>query len=140
MTFFTCTLQLLLFAVSLLIPTLVAVRMLSAAGRDAAAAAAATRLLEYFLLVCCLQHLLSSFPVSVLLRVLPTSLLLLLKLAAAAALAAPALGLPSKVLCFATAHYEEYLKGAAAAAEEKILKPLKANVQHALDMARQRTQ
>ena len=140
MVVFTCILQLLLGLVSLVVPTVVAVHLLSAKGRDAASAATARYLLQYFLLLCCLEQLLQSFPVAAVLRLLPTSLLLMVKLAVATALAMPALSLPPKISSFCLSHYDEYFTAALAAAEEKVLKPIKENVERALDAAKQRSQ
>ena len=87
-----------------------------------------------------MQQLLSTFPVRLLLRVLPCSLVLLLQLAAATALAIPSLSLSQRIVSFCLAHGDEYIRAAAAAADSKLLQPLKQNVQRALDAARQRTQ
>ncbi|OEH75141.1 transmembrane protein [Cyclospora cayetanensis] len=140
MTVATCILQFLVLFVSLVVPTVVSVHLLSTKGRDAAGAAAARRLLEYFLVLCCLQQLLQCFPVSTVLHLLPAGLALLLKLAAASALAIPALSLPPQIVSFALAHYDEYLTAAVTAAEQKILLPLKANVTKAIEAGRQRVQ
>ncbi|KAL8444704.1 hypothetical protein Emed_006111 [Eimeria media] len=67
---------------------------------------------------------------------LPASLTLLLKLLVCVALAHPRMRLPEKVVSFSIAHYQEYLHAAVATAEERVIKPLKANVKDALEAAK----
>lgn len=135
MGFVAVCLHLLIGVVSLLLPTFGAFYLLSAKQRDAAAAAVACRLLQYFLLICCLQHLLHAFPLAAFLRLLPESLSLLLKLAGAVVLALPSLAAAEKVCSFCLSHYQEFLSSALTKAEQNVLKPLKANVQHLLQQA-----
>ena len=140
MTVLTIILQLLLLLVALVIPTGVAIHLVATGGRGAAAATTARLLLQYFLLLCCLQQLLSTFPFAALLRLLPCWMLLLLKLGAVISLLLPQLSLAPKIVSFCLSHYEEYLTTFLAAADDQVLKPIKSNVEKALDNARQRMQ
>lgn len=136
MSIVACIFQLVLGVVSLLIPTGVAIHLLATSGRDAAAAETAYLILQYFLLLCCLQQLLQCFPVSSVLNLLPCWLVILLKLALAVALVLPQLSLPPKIVSFCLSHYDEYLTTFLAAADDKVLKPIKENVEKALDRTR----
>ncbi|KAL8438867.1 hypothetical protein Efla_005347 [Eimeria flavescens] len=140
MSVLSVVLQLLVLLVSLAVPTGVSVHLLATGGRGAEAAATSCRLLQYFFVFCCLQHLLHAFPVSVLLKLLPDGLVLLLKLLACAALAHPKLRLPERIVAFTSTHYQEYLQAAVSTAEEKVLKPLKANVKEALNAAKMQSE
>lgn len=137
MSILTCILQLVLGIVSLLIPTGVAIHLLATNGRDAAAAETAYLVLQYFLLLCCLQQLLQFFPVSSVLSLFPGWLVVLLKLSLAVALVLPQLSLPPKIVSFCLSHYDEYLTAFLAAADDKVLKPIKENVEKALDRTKQ---
>lgn len=137
MSFLTCILQLLLGIVSLVIPTGVSIHLLATSGRDAAAAEIAYLVLQYFLLLCCLQQLMQCFPVSSVLSLFPCWLVVLLKLALGVALVLPQLSLPPKIVSFCLSHYDEYLTAFLAAADDKVLKPIKENVEKALDRTKQ---
>lgn len=132
-------LQFLVAIVAIIIPTAAGIHLLSTKGRDAAAATVACRLLQYFVLLSCLEQLVHIFPVAGLLRLLPQTLALVLKLVATAALAHPALFLPDMIVSFCLAHYEEYLRAVISTAEQRVLIPIKQNVQKALDAAHRRT-
>ncbi|KAL8436788.1 hypothetical protein ACSSS7_001490 [Eimeria intestinalis] len=76
------------------------------------------------------------FPVSAVVGLLPSSLALLLKLVVCLSLAHPRVHFPEKIVSFSIAHYQDYLHAAVATAEERVIKPLKANVQDVLEAAK----